>query len=268
MKNTRYAAKKYIGFIFLKNLYKEEFSGENISSRYSAPKRQKGILKMNVNQRKRQLGKGLTIALALLLVATLCITIIAFSVGRKNKPENKPTSSTVPSGTTTVTDGTTATTGGDNPVVKPTVDFLCPLTAGKIAYGYSADVPVFSLTMEDYRVHCGIDIQADAGSSVYASAAGTVEDIVFDPMMGQSVIISHAGGYKSIYRNLSSNIPEGLEKGKAVDAGDVIGYVGDTALVEISVSPHLHFEILKDDASVDPLSLIPADALAAEGYED
>lgn len=224
---------------------------------------------MNVNQRKRQLGKGLTVALALLLVATLCITIIAFSVGRKNKPANKPTSSTShTTSTTDTTDGTTGTTGGDNPVVNPSVDFLCPLTAGKIVYGYSADVPVFSPTMEDYRVHCGIDIQADAGSSVYASAAGVVEDIVFDPMMGQSIIISHAGGYTSIYRNLSTNIPEGLEKGKSVDAGDLIGYVGDTALVEISVSPHLHFEMQKDGASVDPLSLIPSDSLAAEGYED
>ncbi|MGM9664139.1 MAG: peptidoglycan DD-metalloendopeptidase family protein [Eubacteriales bacterium] len=225
---------------------------------------------MNVNQRKRQLNKGLTIALALLLVATLCITIIAFSVGRKNKPSEHTTSSTKNTEqTTTKQEETTGTTGGeDNPVVTPTVDFLCPLTAGTVAYGYSADVPVFSPTMEDYRIHCGIDIQADAGSPVYAAAAGTVEDIVFDPMMGQSVIIVHAGGYKSVYRNLSTVIPEGLEKGKMIDAGDMIGSVGDTALVEISVSPHLHFEIYKDDISVNPLSLIPVNSLSTEDYED
>lgn len=226
---------------------------------------------MNVNQRKRQLNKGLTIALALLLVATLCITIIAFSVGRKNKPSEHTTSSSKRAEQTTTQtepEQTTGTSGGDNPVVMPTVDFLCPVTAGKVAYGYSADIPVFSPTMEDYRIHCGIDIQADAGSPVYAAAAGTIEDIVFDPMMGQSVIITHTGGYKSVYRNLSTAVPEGLEKGKAVDAGDQIGSVGDTALIEISVSPHLHFEIFKDDASVDPLSLIPAGSLKTEGFED
>lgn len=226
---------------------------------------------MNVNQRKRQLNKGLTIALALLLVATLCITIIAFSVGRKNKPSGHTTSSskkTEQTTTQTEPEQTTGTSGSDNPVVTPTVDFLCPVTAGSVAYGYSADIPVFSPTMEDYRIHCGIDIQADAGSPVYAAAAGTIEDIVFDPMMGQSVIIAHAGGYKSVYRNLSTTVPEGLEKGKTVDAGDQIGSVGDTALIEISVSPHLHFEILKDDASVDPLSLIPANSLKTEGFED
>jgi murein DD-endopeptidase MepM/ murein hydrolase activator NlpD len=68
---------------------------------------------------------------------------------------------------------------------------------------------------------------------------------------------------------MQTNLPENIQAGVSVKAGDEIGYVGDTALVEISENPHLHFEIYKDDASEDPMehiSLVPVDASA--DYED
>jgi DNA-directed RNA polymerase subunit alpha len=54
-----------------------------------------------------------------------------------------------------------------------------------------------------------------------------------------------------------------------VTAGDIIGYVGDTALVEISDSPHLHFEITKEGKIIDPLSLVKFESIdTSTEYED
>jgi murein DD-endopeptidase MepM/ murein hydrolase activator NlpD len=123
--------------------------------------------------------------------------------------------------------------------------------------------------MEDYRVHCGIDIGADAGTAVMAAADGEISKVYYDPMMGQTVEITHVGGYTTIYKNLQTKLPSGTLEGAKVSAGDTIGYVGDTALVEISESPHLHFEIIKDEEYTNPLSNITvSEKDASEDYED
>ena len=127
----------------------------------------------------------------------------------------------------------------------------------------------FSDTMEDYRLHMGIDVAAEIASPVYAAADGTVEAVAFDPMMGQTVIISHANGYKSVYQNMQTAVPAAITVGATVKAGDEIGYVGDTALVEISENPHLHFEIYKEDICEDPMSHFTLASIdASSDYED
>ena len=72
--------------------------------------------------------------------------------------------------------------------------------------------------------------------------------------MGQTVEITHSEGCKTVYRNLSTKIPEGMKTGAKVSAGDTIGYVGDTSLTEISEEPHLHFEVWIDGATANPAS--------------
>jgi murein DD-endopeptidase MepM/ murein hydrolase activator NlpD len=149
-----------------------------------------------------------------------------------------------------------------------TPEFICPL-GGTLVKDYSADIPVFSMTMEDYRVHCGIDIGADAGTDVLAAADGEITAVYYDPMMGQTVEITHEGGFVSIYKNLQTKMPASISKGVRVSAGDTIGYVGDTALIEISDSPHLHFEMRKDSESINPLSHFELPKKdAASDYED
>ena len=73
-------------------------------------------------------------------------------------------------------------------------------------------------------------------------------------MMGQTIEITHSDSCKTVYKNLSTKLPEGLTSGAMVKAGQTIGYVGDTSLIEISENPHLHFEVYVDGASADPLS--------------
>ncbi len=123
---------------------------------------------------------------------------------------------------------------------------------GEIAKNFTEDVAVYSLTMNDYRVHQGIDVAAPVGTNVTACAAGVVERVWLDPFYGQCVEINHGGNIKSQYANLSADLPRGIEAGATVLAGDVIGGVGETMIIEMADSEHLHFSMTVDGVYVDP----------------
>ncbi|MBE6606355.1 MAG: M23 family metallopeptidase [Ruminococcaceae bacterium] len=147
-----------------------------------------------------------------------------------------------------------------NEAVKPTVSeekesFDLPVV-GTVTKEYSIDTPVFSITMNDYRAHTGIDISCEEGSGVSACAAGVVKHIVNDPMMGTGVTIEHADGVCSSYMNLNETLPEDIIVGAQVEKGQLIGAVGNSAIVEIASEPHLHFEMTLSGAYVDPLSML------------
>jgi murein DD-endopeptidase MepM/ murein hydrolase activator NlpD len=120
---------------------------------------------------------------------------------------------------------------------------------GEILKSHSANTPVYSSTMNDWRIHEGIDILCDIGEKVHASASGKVVDIYEDYALGLTVLIEH-NGYSTKYCNLSK--VEGLSVGDSVKQGEIIAIVGDSAKYEISDKPHLHFEILEYGKSVDP----------------
>lgn len=69
--------------------------------------------------------------------------------------------------------------------------------------------------------------------------------------MGRVVVLEHDYGLCSYYMNLADNLPDGLEVGKEVQAGDEIGYVGTTAVLECGDGPHLHFELTVNDELID-----------------
>lgn len=127
---------------------------------------------------------------------------------------------------------------------------------GEVLRECSLEVPVYSSTMEDYRTHTGVDLYCAAGSDIAAAAAGTVEKIWDDPMMGTCVSISHSGGAMSVYKNLYDELPDGIEEGKAVSCGQIIATAGDTALIEIAEESHLHFELYMNGEAVDPSDYI------------
>ena len=131
--------------------------------------------------------------------------------------------------------------------------YVLPLE-GSLVTDYSPDEPIFDKTMNDWRVHDGVDIAANAGTPVKACADGTVLDVKTDDQLGQEVIIQHGGGITSIYANLAANPT--VKKGQTVEAGDVIGSVGSTAQAEIGLVPHLHFAMMKNSQYVDPMVTI------------
>ena len=167
--------------------------------------------------------------------------------------------------TTQKTDETTEKETEDVSLTQTLPTFTSPVE-GSIQKGYSMAVPVFSLTMEDYRTHSGVDLYAPSGTNVTAAADGTVREIWNDPMMGKCISVSHSGGAVTTYKNLSEDTAADLEAGKAVSAGEILGTVGDTALEEVAEESHLHFEMTVNGASVDPGEYITFSS--SQSYED
>ena len=128
--------------------------------------------------------------------------------------------------------------------------------AGFVSKRHNPDVPEFSVGMNDYRTHTGIDIDSEIGVNVRAVAEGVVSEIYEHPLLGTSVVIDHAGGIQSVYRNLQEALPRSITVGARVSGGDIVGSVGQTALIEAFDIPHLHFEMKKDGSYIDPLDYL------------
>ncbi len=126
---------------------------------------------------------------------------------------------------------------------------------GTITKQWSGEDLVWSETLGDYRVHTGCDIAAAVGSKVRAMADGEVSDIYCDDLLGYVVEIDHGNGVVTRYCNLLDGQVSGIEVGAKVKMGDVISGVGETALLESAEGPHLHLEVLKDGARIDPQEL-------------
>ncbi len=123
----------------------------------------------------------------------------------------------------------------------------------KLGADYSMGVPVFSATMGDYRTHNGADFPGEAGAAVTAVAAGTVTSVSADPLYGNTVTVTHAGGVVSAVSGLAD---EGLiEVGAKVTGETVIGLVGRLPAEEKEGS-HIHLEIRRDGALVDPVEVL------------
>ncbi|MBO4915213.1 MAG: peptidoglycan DD-metalloendopeptidase family protein [Oscillospiraceae bacterium] len=121
---------------------------------------------------------------------------------------------------------------------------------GETVAAFSMDALVYDETMGDWRTHDGVDLAADPGTPVCAACAGTVIDVRDDDLMGTTVVLSHDGGYDTIYSNLQSEPT--VMVGDYVTAGQMIGSVGSTALGESALAPHLHFSVTKDGEFIDP----------------
>lgn len=205
---------------------------------------------------------------AVTLLVALAVIITLTAVANRSKkpvetqpPESKPTESTQKP----------IEKEPDKDVMDELPTFILPVN-GKLTKSHDAEMQVFSNTMQDYRVHLGLDICADEGAEVRAVADGTVVEVWEDDLMGQCVAISHGGDAVSVYKNLSLTMPEGIAAGAKVTAGAPIGYVGDTAMVELADESHLHFELTVAGIQVDPLDYFGEDSVATlaedTSYED
>ena len=121
---------------------------------------------------------------------------------------------------------------------------------GETVTSFSMDKLLYNETMRDWRTHDGIDIAADAGTAVVAARPGTVETVEADPIMGTTVTVRHEGKWESVYASLADMAE--VEAGDEVSAGQVLGFVGETAASESALGPHLHFSVLNDGTPVDP----------------
>lgn len=208
---------------------------------------------------------------AITLLVALAVIVAVTAVANRTKP---PVETGIPGGSETETN---APSGGNETQAPDSTDvvdllptFVLPVN-GTLAKGHDATTQVFSNTMQDYRVHLGVDITTEQNAAVCAAADGTVSQIWEDPMMGYCVALTHGGDSCTVYKNLGEELPDGIEEGVKVKAGQTIGYVGESAMVEMAEEPHLHFEMTVGGIAVDPLSYFEEDAVATlskdEAYE-
>jgi murein DD-endopeptidase MepM/ murein hydrolase activator NlpD len=135
---------------------------------------------------------------------------------------------------------------------QPQTKYVLPM-GSFITKDYSGDAVVYSNTMQDWRVHTGVDFGDNRGQSVLAIADGTVTDVREDVLWGVVLTIDHGDGIVARYC--------GLEKGSTpevdaeVEQGVVIGKLGEIP-VESKDGPHLHLEIRKNGVRIDPWKLL------------
>lgn len=145
---------------------------------------------------------------------------------------------------------------------KPDVDIqtqpnVMPVN-GEILEPFSNGELVKSETLGYWKTHDGVDIKADLGGPVKAMNKGTVTKIWDDPLWGNCMTIDHGNGIVGHYYNLSNEMS--VKEGDEVNAGEVIGAVGDTAQAEVAELSHLHFGLKKNGQWIDPIEFIdPAD---------
>lgn len=108
-----------------------------------------------------------------------------------------------------------------------------------------------------FKVHNGIDIAGNIGTTVHSAADGIVEKIIYSKTgYGKSVTVRHSFGFETRYAHMA--IITVLRKGQKVRRGEIIGMVGSTGK---STGNHLHFEVNKDGLYLDPIDFVKPNPL-------
>lgn len=117
----------------------------------------------------------------------------------------------------------------------------------EITIGYGARKDPFGM---GWALHPGVDLRAEEGTLVRATAAGKVMNASYAGGYGNMVEIEHGEGVSTRYGHLSAFL---VTEGQLVTAGTPIGRVGSTGR---STGPHLHYETRIDGEPVDPLRFL------------
>lgn len=120
----------------------------------------------------------------------------------------------------------------------------CAPVAGTISSGFGyREHP----TEGEERFHYGLDLAADTGTAIACFADGTVNAVGESSSYGKYLIVSHQGGYDTLYAHCSRiEVSSGTE----VEQGQTIARVGDTGM---ATGPHLHFELHRGGVYLNPV---------------
>lgn len=98
--------------------------------------------------------------------------------------------------------------------------------------------------------HSGVDISANSGTPIKATADGVVSFSGWIAGNGNLVVIEHGFGYSTLYAHNRLNV---VKVGQKVKRGDIIAYVGSTGN---ATGPHLHYEVWHNGKAVNPMTFI------------
>ena len=207
-------------------------------------------------------GKGFYAVLLLCAVAVAVSGYVVFSDDREELPQpvNADLAATEPvaESENREEESESETTARPAETQEEAQEAATPITyvrpvAGSVSRSFSGDTLVYSATLDDWRTHNGVDIACETGSEVKAIAGGVVVDVSTEGTLGCAVTVEHAGGFRAVYANLAE---EGdLAVGDDVEAGSVVGTVGNTMYGERAEQSHLHLEVMRNERHIDPMLL-------------
>ncbi len=131
--------------------------------------------------------------------------------------------------------------GGGRSYVRP--------SGGAVIKPYSMDALVYCKTMNDWRVHTGLDLAAEKGEVVRSAGEGKVAGVSEDPLYGTTVVVNQNDGLMVYYRGL--NRETAVRSGENIAAGATIGTVGEIPC-ESADGTHLHLEVRSENQYLDP----------------
>ena len=138
----------------------------------------------------------------------------------------------------------------DGPIVAE--NFVYPVS-GAVLKAFSNEDLVYSKTFGDLRLHIGLDLECEKGSSVVACGNGVVVAIINDALLGKYVEIDHGNGIVARYCGLADNVS--VKEGNIVSAGTKLGLIGEIPC-ECADDTHLHLEFYQDEIPVNPEVII------------
>jgi murein DD-endopeptidase MepM/ murein hydrolase activator NlpD len=135
-----------------------------------------------------------------------------------------------------------------------------PLDSVRVTSGFGMRMhPLLGYT----RMHAGIDFGAPVGTPVFAAGSGVVKEERWAGGYGHWLKIEHQGGWATGYGHLSA-YARGLHVGQKVAQGQVVAYVGSTGM---STGPHLHYEVMRGNEKLNPISAKVPQGTALGGRE-
>ncbi|NFV81043.1 M23 family metallopeptidase [Magnetospirillum aberrantis] len=135
-----------------------------------------------------------------------------------------------------------------------------PVDGARITSGFGMrNHPILGFT----KMHKGIDFGVPPGTPIQAAGDGIVEMAGANGAYGNYVRIRHGNGFATAYAHMS-RIAVGMKSGKRVGQGQIIGFVGSTGR---STGPHLHYEVLKGNSQINPLSVKMPTSTRLEGRD-
>ena len=128
---------------------------------------------------------------------------------------------------------------------------ILPFAKSTIITPYSNDTPIYSDTLQEWSCHVGIDFSCSTNDIVPAAANGIVVSVSTDDIYGTSVLIEHEDNFYTLYRGLKE---AAVKADELVAEGQSLGTASENIPFEAHIPTHIHFEVIKDNLSVNPLS--------------
>ena len=121
---------------------------------------------------------------------------------------------------------------------------------GNVIINYSMDSTVYFPTLDQYKYNSAVIIEGEVNDKVYSVAKGKVTSIENDAVTGCTMTVELGDGYQAIYGQLKEL---NFEVGDYVEAGHVLGFIGEPTKYFSVEGSNLYFELQKDGTPVDPV---------------